>query len=152
MFTEWQQRSEIEPSYPRRFLINFWFSLIFRFSIFDKFSNIFMIFHVFFRKFSCFCVFSNFYHVWWHVSTSFTGISHIYMFTECHWQQWFFIYSVTTSMIYSMTVTTSDSTVSNWKSATFYIFIDNDNNNLDHACQRYTTQHEERCFSTHHPF
>ena len=42
----------------------------------------------------------------------------------------YFIYSVTTSKIYSVTVTTSESTVNCWKPATSDIFTDSDNNHL----------------------
>ena len=45
----------------------------------------------------------------------------------------YFIYSVTTSFIYSVTMTTSDNTDNYWKECYVYIFTDNNNNNL--ACK-----------------
>ena len=71
----WQQRSEILPIYPRRFLINFLIFidfLIFRF--FNKFSDIFMIFHIFFE------IFLYFYILFKILSHLMTYFDFIYMF------------------------------------------------------------------------
>ena len=42
----------------------------------------------------------------------------------------YFIYSVNIKSLYSVTVTTSDSTVNYWKECYVYIFTENKNNNL----------------------
>ena len=68
----WQQRSELLRIYPHRFLIIFLIFIYFSiFWFFDKFSNVFMISHIFLKNFTYFHIFSKFYHIWWHISTSF---------------------------------------------------------------------------------
>ena len=127
----WQQRSEILSIYPRRFLINF---LIFiDFLIFDFLIN-FLIFSWFPTFFLIIFIFSYFIQNFITFDDTFRLHLHVYIFTESYWQQWFFIYSVTASFIYSVKVTTSESTVNCWKPTTSDIFTDSDNNHLAGTC------------------
>ena len=88
------------PTYLPSSLFNYffdfhWFSI---FLFFDKFSDIFMISHIFLKNFTCFHIFQNFTIF----DDTFRLHLYVYIFTEYYWQQrLFYIFSDNIIYIFS---------------------------------------------------